>query len=96
MDKDKAVELLEGVKIAPSIRAIYSLDKTALLEANSLILFKASSLSSRDRKMVQQRVAYGLDKGTIQMQEVVDDVNRLSDWAAEEIKNKIDDDSSIN
>ena len=55
----------KALRIAPSKREILRMPKEYLLQHNALIFHKASSLSSAQRRMVQERVAYGLNKNTI-------------------------------
>ena len=70
--------MAKGLRIAPSKRAIYQLPKDLLLKHNALIFHKASSLSSTQRKLVMNRVAYGINSGTITAAEVAVDINHLN------------------
>ena len=54
-------KLNESLRLAPSKRAIYNLTKDLLLKHNALIFHKGSSLSSAQRKMVQERISYGIN-----------------------------------
>lgn len=68
----------KGLRIAPSKRVIYQMPKNILLKHNALIFHKASSLSSTQRKLVMNRVAYGINAGTITADEVAKDINHLN------------------
>tara|TARA_R110000787_G_scaffold76602_3_gene168767 strand:- start:20808 stop:21098 length:291 start_codon:yes stop_codon:yes gene_type:complete len=85
---------LRNIKFSPSQKMVFSFDKQTLLKHNALILHKASSLSSRERKMVQERINYGTMGGTITTEEVVDAVNELTQWVEDKLKEEIDDSSS--
>lgn len=82
------------VKIAPSKMAILSLQKDTLLKHNALIFHKASTLSSTQRRLVQQRVAYGINKGTIETEEVAEEINKINAFLRGELVKVMDDDSS--
>jgi hypothetical protein len=71
-------DFARNIKIAPSKRAILQLPKDLLIKHNALIFHKGSSLSSTQRKMVQERVAYGVNRGIIEPQEVADEINKLN------------------
>ena len=49
-----------------------------LLKHNALIFHKGSSLSSSQRRMVQDRVAYGISRGTIKPEDVAKEINQLN------------------
>ena len=68
----------KGFNIAPSKRAILALPADILIKHNALIFHKGSSLSSTQRKMVQERIAYGINKGTIKPEEVAKEINKLN------------------
>ena len=72
-------ELLnKGLRLAPSRKAVLMLNKESLIRHNALIFHKGSSLPSTQRKMIQERIAYGINKGTIKTQEVADEINKLN------------------
>ena len=71
-------KLNESLRLAPSKRAIYNLTKDLLLKHNALIFHKGSSLSSAQRKMVQERISYGINAGKIQPDEVAKEINILN------------------
>lgn len=85
------------LKIAPSKRAVLQMPKEILLKHNALIFHKGSSLSSSQRKMVQDRVAYGINKGWIKPEEVAKEINMLNAHIQGELVKIIDEntDSSI-
>lgn len=82
------------IRIAPSKMAILQLSKESLLKFNALIFHKACSLSSSQRKMIQERVAYGINKGTIKPSEVQDEINALTALVKQELENNLNDNSS--
>ena len=67
-----------SLRIAPSKRQILQLPKDLLLKHNALTFHKGSNLSSTQRRMIRDRVAYGLNKGTIKPEEVAIEVNKLN------------------
>lgn len=82
---------LEKIKLSPSQKMVFSFSKDTLLKHNALIMHKASSLSSRERAMVSDRVKYGVEKGTITMEEVVKEVNDLTEFVKEQLTKELDD-----
>ena len=70
--------IARGMKMAPHKRKIYQMPKDILLKHNALVFHKGSSLSSSQRKLVQARVAYGLNNGTIKIEEVASEINKLN------------------
>lgn len=71
-------KIARSLKIAPSKRAILQLPKELLLKHNALIFHKGSSLSSTQRKMIVERVAYGINRGTITTEEMAKEINKLN------------------
>lgn len=83
------------IKMSPSKKKVLSLSKDALLQYNALIFHKGcQSLSSAERKMVQERIAYGITKGSIAPEEVAYEINSLNSLIKGELINRIDDNSS--
>lgn len=70
--------IARGMKMAPSKRKVYQMPKDILLKHNALVFHKGSSLSSTQRRLVQTRVAYGLNNGTIKTEEVALEINKLN------------------
>ena len=87
-------QIAKSLRIAPSKRQILQLPKNLLLKHNALIFHKGSSLSSTQRKMVQQRVAYGVNRGTIKPEEVAAEINKLNAIIRGELKKVVDDNSN--
>jgi hypothetical protein len=56
-----------------------------LIKNYALIVHKASSLSSMQRKLVNSRVQYLVKKGNIKMEQLTTEVNRLSNIIQEQI-----------
>jgi hypothetical protein len=71
-------DVVKSLKIPPSKSAILNLSKAHLLMHNALIFHKGSSLSSSQRKMVIERVAYGINKNRIKPEEVSYEINKLN------------------
>jgi hypothetical protein len=91
-------QVARSLRIAPSKRQILQLPKDLLLKHNALIFHKGSTLSSTQRRMVQERVAYGINKGTIKPEEVAQEINKLNALIQGELVKAIEekkDDSSI-
>jgi len=88
--------IARSLRIAPSKRAILQLPKDLLLKHNALIFHKGSSLSSTQRQMVQNRVAYGLNNDTIKPEEVAFEVNKLNSLIQGELIKATADDNSTN
>lgn len=92
-------QIARSLRIAPSKRKILQLPKDLLLKHNALIFHKGSTLSSTQRKMVQNRVVYGLNKGTIKPEEVAAEINKLNALIQGELVKAVkekQDDSSTN
>lgn len=64
--------------IAPSKRRILEMDNKTLVANYALIVHKASSLSSTQRKMVKELVEYRIHKGTIKGEDVANEVAMIS------------------
>jgi len=89
--KEKEITSLElkeaarALRIPPSKKAIFQMPYNILVKHNALILHKGSSLSSAQRKMVQDRVAYCVKKGLIKMEDVTAEVNLLTRMIEDEL-----------
>ena len=84
-------KIAKSLKIAPSKRDVLQLSKKLLLKHNALIFHKGSSLSSTQRKMIQERIAYGINRGTIQTQEVAKEINKLNALIQGELTKTLED-----
>jgi hypothetical protein len=73
----------------PSITRVFNMNKKTLLKHHALIVHKASSLSRKQRDIVQTRVAHGLEKGLYTHDEVNDEISELGLHVAQEINNKL-------
>lgn len=82
------------VRLGPTTRRIMHLSEEHLLKHYALVLNKASSLSSAQRKVVEYRIGYGLDKGTITKEKIEQALQDLSLYVAQSITEKINNDSS--
>lgn len=87
--------IAKNIKMSPSKKRILGMSKDKLLQYNSLIFHKGcQSLSSAERRMVQERIAYGINKGSITTQEVADEINALNAFMHGELTKAINDNSS--
>jgi len=84
------------LKIAPSKQAILQMPYDILIKHNALIFHKGSSLSSAQRKMVKERVAYGIKRGLIKPSQMSDEINKLNALIRGELVKNLRDDDSIN
>ena len=94
IEKSKLEEMAKSIRISPQKKRILSMPKDLLIEHNALIFHKSSSLSSTERSMVQQRVAYGLNKGYMTTEEVAAGINKLNALVRGELVKKVKDDST--
>lgn len=76
-------------KPSPSISRIYNMKKQTLLKHHALIVHKGSSLSRKQRDVVQLRVAYGLEKGLYTYDEVNAEITDLGLEIVTEISQKL-------
>jgi len=77
-EKLQPSQVAKGMRLSPQKRRMYGMPKDVLLKHNALIFHKGSSLSYNERRMVQERVAYGINKGTIKPEEVAVEINKLN------------------
>ena len=75
--------------MGPTNRRVFNLNKEQLLKHYALIVNKASSLSSNQRKAVQYRIGYGINHGTITQEEVGQALQDLALFVAEKVTNKL-------
>lgn len=96
LSKVSLYEAAKAMNISPSKKEILRMPYNILVKHNALIVHKGSSLSSAQRKMVQERISYCLKKGLIKIEDVAREVNLLSAAIRAELNRKIkEDDSSI-
>lgn len=88
-------DVAKKIRIAPSKRTIFQMPKDILLKHNALVFHKASSLSSTQRKLVQERVAYGLSRDVIKPEEVAMEINKLNALIQGELVKAIKNDDSV-
>tara|TARA_R110000822_G_scaffold227017_2_gene359711 strand:+ start:8228 stop:8551 length:324 start_codon:yes stop_codon:yes gene_type:complete len=85
-DKDNVEETSRQVmNISPSRRRILEMNDDMLLKNYALIVHRASSLSSAQRKMIEARIAYAIKKGRLDMNAVAAQVNDLTKYIEEKI-----------
>jgi len=90
-------EVAKSLKISPSKKKILNMTKDQLLKYNALIFHKGcKTLSSSERSMVQERIAYGLNRSTITTEEVAKEINSLNALIRGELKKVLNDDSIVN
>lgn len=76
--KKKAQVIKKAEKIfTPTQNRIFSMDKNILIRHYILIYLKESSLSAEERRLVKNRVSYGLTKGTITEEELEESAEEL-------------------
>tara|TARA_R110002050_G_scaffold319_4_gene2028 strand:- start:860 stop:1156 length:297 start_codon:yes stop_codon:yes gene_type:complete len=83
-------EAARALKIPPSKKAILQMPYHILIKHNALIFHKGSSLSSAQRKMVQDRVTYCVSKGLVKIEDVAREVNLLSAAIRSELNKRED------
>ena len=101
-DKDDSIitqeanrEAIRSVIRSSSKQRIYSFTSKQLIQYNALIFHKGcKSLSSNERKMVQDRVKYGIEKGFINPSHVADEINKITNFLRDSLIEKIKDGSS--
>jgi len=82
-------QVAKAVRIAPSKRAILQMPKDILLKHHALVVHKISSFSSTQRRLIQERVAYGVSKERIKPEEVAKEVNNLNAFIQSEIHKEL-------
>lgn len=68
---------MKRLKLAPSKARIMNMSIPILIEHYSLVKLKISKLSSAQRKMVENRVEYHLNRGNISQEELDISLNNL-------------------
>lgn len=82
--------IYRSLNVSPSKRKILNLTKDQLLQYNALIFHKGcTTLSSTQRKMVKARVSYLLNKGSITLEEVYTETNKLNALIHGELKKEL-------
>ena len=81
--------LVKGT-VSPQKKRILSLKDDLLLKHYALIAHKGSSLSSRERQMVLERVAYAVQSKRLEMEQVTEAVNGVSNAIENELKRQLD------
>jgi len=90
-NKSNLKNIAKSLKISPSKRRILQLPKELLLKHNALVFHDVSPLSFAQRKMVVERIEYALQKGTIKVEEVASENNKINFLIQNELKKKKDD-----
>ena len=94
--QDNTPAPIQKIKMGPALRRIYRLEKKELLQHYALIVNKASSLSSAQRRAVNERVSYGFhisksiteEEINAAFQELADFVtNKVVEGINQEVKN---------
>jgi hypothetical protein len=93
-DIDQAREILKQAKMTPTQQRILSFPEDLLLKHYALIVYKASSLSSKERQLVGERIGYKLNMKHITPEEVSGAVNELTEFLENKIKDQLDDSSN--
>ena len=93
-DLDQAKEMLQQAKMTPTQKRILSFPEDLLLKHYALIVYKASSLSSKERQLVTERIGYKLGKEHITPEQISEAVNELTEYLENKLKEKLDDSSA--
>lgn len=84
--KKKAQVIKKAEKIfTPTQNRIFSMDKEILLGHYVLVLMKMSRLSAEERRLVINRVAFGITKGSITEENVLDASRRMRDFLSNQM-----------
>lgn len=87
------VEYLKEARLSPTQKKIFSIPQDLLLKHYALIVYKSSSLSSKERSLVVERVGYALDNNHITPEQISESVNDLTQFLETKIKETLDDSS---
>jgi hypothetical protein len=93
-DTKQVREILKSARISPTQKRVLSWPQDLLLKHYALIVYKASSLSSKERQLVTERIGYKLGKEHITPEQVSGAVNELTEYLENKLKEKLDDSSS--
>ena len=93
-DIDQARKMLKQAKMTPTQQRILSFPEDLLLKHYALIVYKASSLSSKERQLVTERIGYKIGKGHVTPEQVSGAVNELTEYLENKLKDKLDDSSN--
>ena len=80
--------------VSPQKKRILNLEDGLLLKHYGLIAHKGSSLSSQERQMVMERVAYGVKTKRFDMAKVTEAVNNVSTAIENELKRQLEQDDN--
>lgn len=80
--------------LSPQKRRILNLEDDLLLQHYGLIAHKGSSLSSQERKMVMERVAYGIKSKRFDMDKVTESVNNVTTAIENELNRQLKQDGN--
>lgn len=97
--KDAAQEaemIRKMVRLSPSKRRIMDMSDEMLMQNYALIAHKASSLSSSQRKYLESRLGYAVKNLRIKMEQITDEVNKLTALVEEELNKEITDNGGSN
>jgi len=85
--KKKAQVIKKAEKIfTPTQNRIFSMDKDILLGHYVLVLMKMSNLSAEERRLVINRVVFGVNKGTITEEDVLAASQRMNKFMLNQMK----------
>tara|TARA_R100000951_G_scaffold74828_1_gene63072 strand:- start:10 stop:342 length:333 start_codon:yes stop_codon:yes gene_type:complete len=85
--------LVKGT-VSPQKKRILGLTDDLLLKHYALVAHKGSSLSSQERQMVLERVAYAVKTERLKMDQVTDAVNGVSNAIENELKRQLEENDS--
>lgn len=65
---------------------ILSMDKELLIKHYALVRLRVSSMGAEERRILLNRINYGVDKGHISVEELQREVDKVQDMIEEELK----------
>jgi hypothetical protein len=70
----------------PTQNRILSMDRELLIRHYALVRLKVSSMSAEERRILLNRIHYGVEKGTISVEELQKEVDKVQDMIEDELK----------
>jgi len=87
--KKKAETIKSKAKIfTPTQNRILSMDRELLIKHYALVRLKVSSMGAEERRILLNRINYGVYKKTISIEELQKEVDKVQDMIEEVLKNK--------
>lgn len=70
----------------PTQNRILSMDRVLLIKHYALVRLKVSSMGTEERRILLNRINYGVEKGTILAEELQKEVDKVQDMIEAELK----------